>query len=209
MEKVDVLLPPAFKPSGVIKSRQSAITDGDWIGTFNLWILQSDPIPSIIYQQRSPNSTWEPNKLDVSVGGHYQAGEKMGDGLREAEEELGCKYDPSQLTYLGRKLNVNTNIHGNICHYVTEIFFIIDNSALETYDLQKDEVTAIFSCPIPELFKVHTSQYSFNCSGLDAEKKPCKITVNAEVFPYNWDAYHFKIALLAERFLKGEANILY
>ena len=76
MEKVDVLLPPAFKPSGVIKSRQSAITDGDWIGTFNLWILQSDPIPSIIYQQRSPNSTWEPNKLDVSVGGHYQAGEK-------------------------------------------------------------------------------------------------------------------------------------
>ncbi|MBU1110766.1 hypothetical protein KKB83_04060 [Patescibacteria group bacterium] len=28
-------------------------------------------------------------------------------------------------------------------------------------------------------------------------------------FPFNWDNYHFKIALLADRFLKDEKNLIY
>jgi hypothetical protein len=42
-EKVDVLIPPGFKKSGEIKTVRQAIADGDWLGTFNLWIVQTDP----------------------------------------------------------------------------------------------------------------------------------------------------------------------
>ena len=73
-EKVDILLPPAFEPSGIIKTKRQAIADADWIGTFNLWIVQRRPVPALVYQIRSPGSNWAPIMLDVTVGGHYQAG---------------------------------------------------------------------------------------------------------------------------------------
>jgi hypothetical protein len=57
MEKVDILIPPTFKKSGKIKTLSQAWDDEEWIGTFNLWILQDSPQPAIIYQQRSPKSS--------------------------------------------------------------------------------------------------------------------------------------------------------
>jgi len=66
MEKVDILIPPTFEPSGQTKVLKQAWADEDWISTFNLWVVQSKPVPAILYQQRSSNSSWEPNKLDVS-----------------------------------------------------------------------------------------------------------------------------------------------
>lgn len=76
MECVDILIPPLFQKSGDTKPRKQAIADDDWIGAFNLWIIQTDPVPAIIYQQRSPNSTWEPSKLDVSAGGNYSLAQR-------------------------------------------------------------------------------------------------------------------------------------
>lgn len=107
MEKVDILTPPTFKKSGEVKPRNQAWANGDWIGTFNLWIVQDDPMPAIIYQQRSSNSSWAPDKLDVTAGGHYQADETIKGGLREVKEELGKDYQFKDLTALGRKLHVS------------------------------------------------------------------------------------------------------
>jgi len=209
MEHVDILTPPTFEKSGVIKPRDQAIADGDWIGTFNLWIIQSEPEPAIVYQQRSPNSTWAPNKLDVTAGGHYQAGETIFDGLREVKEELGKTYDKDQLIYLGRKLHVSPDIHGLTRHNVVDILFVTDNSSLESYNLEKEEVFAIVSCPIKKLIQAHTKKRSFEALALKHDGKKINITISDDSFPYNWDNYHFKIALLAERYLKGEKNLLY
>ena len=106
-EIVDTLLPPTFKKSGQTKDRNQAWNDGDWIGSFNLWILQNDPEPAIIYQVRSSKSSWAPNKLDVTAGGHYTAGETIEDGLREVKEELGKDYNFNNLFSLGRKLHID------------------------------------------------------------------------------------------------------
>lgn len=209
MEQVDILIPPTFQKSGVVKSRNQAVADGDWIGTFNLWILQSDPEPAIVYQQRSPTSTWAPNKLDVTAGGHYQAGESIFDGLREVKEELGRTYGKDQLTYLGRKLNVSPDIYTVNRHTVVEIFFVIDNSPLDAYILEQEEVFAIVSCPINKLIRAHGKKIGFDALALGNDGKKFKISVSTESFPYNWDDYHFKIALFAEKYLKGETNLLY
>src|SRR3989344_343238 len=194
MEQVDLLSPPTFEKSGVVKPRDQAIADGDWIGTFNLWIIRSEPEPSIIYQQRSPKSSWAPNKLDVTTGGHYQAGESIYDGLREVKEELGRTYQIDQLFYLGRKLHVSPDIHGFTRHNVVDIFFVIDNSPLESYELEKEEVFTIAACPIDKLIQVHTEKHPFEVEALKNDKEKIKITINADSFPYNWDNYHFKIA---------------
>ena len=209
MEQVDILLPPTFKKSGVIKSRKEAIEDGDWIGTFNLWIVQTDPVPALIYQQRSPNSTWAPNKLDVSAGGHYQAGETMHDGLREVQEELGRTYRVEDLTYMGRKLFVGPDIRGKMRNNVVDIFFVLDNSPLNTFALEENEVFAVVTCPLDDLLQVHSSVHSFQAQGFTNKLANISITVDKNSFPYNWDNYLYKVALLAQRYIAGEKKLLY
>jgi len=210
MELVDILEPPTFKKSGIAKPRNEAISAGDWIGTFNLWIVQTKPISSVIYQIRSPNSSWAPDLLDVTAGGHYQAGEEIMDGLREVEEELGKKYEKDDLHYLGRKVHISPDVYGHERHNIVEIFITEDNSSLSTYKLESNEVYAVCACPINELIKVHTeNSYLFEVEVVisSGDKKIVKVTKDS--FPYNWDNYHFKIALLAQRYVNGETNLVY
>lgn len=206
---VDILLPPTFENSHKSKTIEQAWDDEDWIGTFNLWIIQSLPIPSIVYQQRSPNSNWAPMKLDVTAGGHYSAGENIKDGLREVSEELGKTYDFDKLINLGRKIHVSPDTKNRERHNIVHIFMVIDNTTLDKYFLQKSEVHAIVTCPIEELVKVHTTNHSFIAKGFDNNNNNFEIEVNKDSFPYNWDNYHFKIVLLADRLIKGDKNLIY
>jgi len=210
MEKVDILTPPTFEKSGITKPIKQAWDDENWIGTFNLWILQSKPTPAIVYQVRSLKSSWAPGKLDVTAGGHYSAGEELFDGLREVEEELGKKYKKEELTYLDRKMHVSPDVNGKMRQNIVDISFILDNSPLSTYVLEEAEVYAISSLPIAELIKVHTKPgYQFQARALAVGGSTIKLNVQKDSFPFNWDNYHFKIALLADRFLKGEKNLIY
>ncbi len=209
VEYVDILTPPAFEKSGVVKQKDEAIKNEDWIGTFTLWILQSSPTPAIIYQQRNPDKLWEPGKLDLTVGGHYQAGETIFGGLREVKEELGKVYKENELTYLGRRLYVGPDTNKHVRHNVVDIFFATDNSPLPSYILQTEEVFALVICPIQKLLEVHTKKTSFIAHGLNNKGEKISIPVSIDSFPYNWDNYHFKIAQLANRYLKGEKNIIY
>ncbi len=210
MEKVDILKPPSFEKSGIVKTIEQAWNDQDWIGTFNLWIIQNSPVPAIVYQQRSPKSNWAPSKLDVTAGGHYSAGEEIMDGLREVREELGKDYNSSDLVHLGRKLHVSPDTKERMRQNVVEIFMVVDNSPLENYKLQEAEVYAICICPLDELIKAHTkNDYFFIAKGFDNTGQKLEIKVDKESFPYNWDNYHLKIALLAEKLVKGEENLIY
>jgi isopentenyldiphosphate isomerase len=209
-EQVDILAPPLFKPTGEVKGREQAYRDGNWIGTFNLWIVSRAPEPSIVYQQRSPNSTWAPNLLDVTAGGHFQAGEKLTDGLREVDEELGKHYAPSQVTFLGRKMYAGFNTNGTSHNNIVDIYMVEDNVPLSSYKLEEFEVYALCKCPVKELLKAHRDQtYTFTAKALTAEGKEIEITVNKLSFPENWDDYHYKIAVLTDRYFRGEKDLIY
>jgi len=210
MEKVDILLPPTFKKAGITKTLKEAWQNGDWIGTFNLWVLKDNPEASLVYQIRSPQSSWAPNKLDVTAGGHYSAGEEFLDGLREAKEELGRSFDPKMCVYMGRKIHVGVDVNNNKRHNLVDIYFTIDNFPLNDYVLEKNEVYAICECPIEELIKVHTIiGHTFQTIIHTNMGERAEYIVNKESFPYNWDDYHLKIALLAKRFLAKESNLIY
>jgi hypothetical protein len=210
MELFDTLKPPFFEKTGLTKDINQALADHDWLGTFNLWIVQRQPVPSIIYQQRSPNATWEPLKLDVSAGGYYGAGETLQDGLREVREELGKVYDFSGVAILGRRLNVSLDTKQRVRQTVVDIAIIEDDAPIETYGLQPEEVHAIFVCPVDELLRVHTEKdYSFTASGLNNKKERTGLLVQKNSFPKNWDNYHYKMATIVKRFLDREKDIVY
>jgi isopentenyldiphosphate isomerase len=209
-ERVDVLTPPLFIPSGVVKTREQAYNDGDWVGGFNLWVFTKDPVPSIIYQQRSRQKQWAPGLLDVAAGGHFLAGEKLLDGLREVKEELGKDYAREALHYLGRSLFVIVDVNGRNLNEIVELYMIEDDNPLQSYVLQKEEVAAIFSCPIQEVLRVNREPgYEFTAHGLNNDGAATKLVVNKESFPENWNNYHYKMAVLADRYFKGETELLF
>ena len=209
-ERVDILSPPLFEPTGVVKTRQQAYQDGDWIGTFNLWIVSRTPEPAIIYQQRSPDRSWAPNLLDVTAGGHLLAGERLTDGLREVDEELGRHFDTDQVTFLGRKLYVGFNADGTAKNNVIAIYMVEDDAPLSTYVLQQEEVYALCACPVAELLRAHeNADYTFTVTGVAADNKKIDITVGKESFPENYDDYHYKMAVLVDRYFRGDKNLLF
>lgn len=209
-EHLDILQPPDFLPSGVVKTRDQAMKDGDWVGIFNLWIVARSPVPSIIYQQRGPDRSWGPNLLDVAVGGHYQASETKLDGLREAEEEVGKHYKEADITYLGRKMHVGESTDSGQKKNIIELYLVEDNSPLESYNLDPKEVHAICSCPVAELLKVHHDpSYSFPVDAIRHDGQPFSLTVRKDSFPHNWDDYHYKIAMLASRYFDGDTQLMY
>ncbi len=206
-ELVDILYPPRFEPNGTIKTLRQAWEDEDWTGTFNLWIIQSDPVPSIVYQVRSPNVNWAPGKLDVSCAGHYNAGETKFEGLvREAHEELGlADIKEKELVYLGRRLNVSPSTDGHTHKTVIDVYFMQKDLPIKDMVLEAEELYAITSLPILELEKVWANKnYSFNAKAYNLKGDEIEVKVQQDKFPYNWDNYHYKIAKLAKRFLAGE-----
>jgi len=77
------------QPLGLAKERALVHRDGDWHRSIHLWIVRTGG--GLIFQRRSAaKDTW-PNRLAVSVGGHYAAGEGLLEVLREAREEIGLE----------------------------------------------------------------------------------------------------------------------
>ena len=210
MDKVDILLPPEFNKSGVVKTREQAISNGDWLGGFHLWVIRTKPQPALLFQRRSPKKPTFPNLLDVSAAGHYLAGENVKDGLREVKEEIGKNYDFNQLTYLGKKIFVDFDRQGRKLQTVNDVFFTIDNSPLSTFTLQKQEVASLLIIPLSDLKAVFTkANYQFVSSGILQNHQPITDKISKSNFVKNWDHYQYKIALLSEKFIAGERNLLY
>jgi hypothetical protein len=148
----------------------------------------------------------------VTAGGHYDAGESIEHGLREVREELGKDYAFEELHYLGKKLYLRDQ-PGRKLRYAVDVFIILDNAPLTTFTLQRDELEGLYSCPIKDLIRAHTEPgYSFIAEGIQFngdELVPGEISVTKSLFPFNWDNYHFKMALISERFLRGEPYLIY
>lgn len=189
---VDVLLPPMFQPSGITKTIEASIKDGDWIGGFHLWIYTKSSEPTVLLQVRSQKSRIAPGKLDVSVGGHYDAGEQGLDGLREAKEELGLTILPEQCCFWGQRLFADVDAQGRqrkfaMSTYVAEC----NNIALGDITPQPGEVSGVYSVPIKPLLAVlYRQQTQLVATGVDESGRPSEITIRHEAFYHNPDNYH-------------------
>ena len=76
--------------------------------------------------------------------------------------------------------------------------------------MDKEEVHALCICPIDELIKAHRDpSYRFSAKSLLATGEGRNVDVSKASFPENYDDFHYKMALLADRYLKGEQDLVY
>ncbi len=207
IEHVDVLAPPRFEPSGVVKPVVDAINNGDWLGVMNLWIVR--PGPTLLYQERPPGG-WAPGKLDGSVGGYYRAGESGLDCLREAEEELGWKCPPENVTLIGQHLSVGVDSLDRERRLVVTVLMTYDELPLSRFILDPKEVPAIYEISVIDVIRAFENPkksfraYGLTCDGRSVEKMAC-----ADDFSYVFGGYHLKIAHIARRFANGDRQFYY
>jgi len=196
IEKVEILAPPRFEPTGEVKTAKQAIADGNWLSSVNFWLYTRSPEPSLICQFRSPYALWEPGKLDlVAAAGHYKVGEKGLDGLHELHEELGVKIPKSAFQLFGRKLNVGVDAKGNERRWHITVYTAEYTGTIQDMKLQEYEVHGVFQVPLKPLMQVlHGELESFEVHGLDAHRQPLAYTITADCLPYNFDDYQQKMA---------------
>jgi isopentenyldiphosphate isomerase len=107
MEILDILDCTGRK-TGRTVPRDEAHRTGAWHGAFHcLIIYEREGGNYALFQLRSVQKLIAPGRFDVSVGGHYAAGEgAVGAGPREIKEELGLDVAFGELLPLGRRVFV-------------------------------------------------------------------------------------------------------
>lgn len=146
----------------------------------------------------------------MSAGGFYLAWEEFKDGLREVQEELWKDYQSEDIHYLWRRAYVGNQVDWGRRNNIVDLWIIIDNTDLKTYTLEPREVYAIASVSIDELIKIYTIEwYTHEIKILTATWHTETKVISKNDFPYNRDNYHFKMALMAKKFIDGEENLIY
>lgn len=110
------------RPLGETKARRLVHKDGDWHRSLHIWVVISGPAPLLVFQKRSAGKDTWPGALDVSVSGHYRAGESLAEALREAEEEIGVGLGESDVVRLGMRRRSDRSRAGHADNEVQDIF---------------------------------------------------------------------------------------
>lgn len=134
--------------TGQTATRAVCHRDGLWHRGVVVHVVSPDN-NRILLQKRSDTKRLWPGLWDLAAGGHVDAGEfSYQAALREAEEELGLKYDSSELVFIGstrsqQDINDIRNRHFN------DYFVLYKDFDPKTLTLDPAEVTEIkwFSYP--------------------------------------------------------------
>lgn len=170
-EPLDVL-DEAGNPTGVTKRRSQVHLDGDWHRALHLWIVRESDL--VVLQRRARGKDLAPLKVDVTVGGHYRAGETFLDVLREAEEELGLEVRPGQLTYL---TTARSERHypemdpPRIDREHHDVYVLRDDRPLEGYTLAAAEVETLYEVPVDAAIALFESGAPVPVYGFDSQRR--------------------------------------
>lgn len=155
-------------------SRQEVHREGLWHQTFQCWILtDAEDGPALLFQRRHPDKDTYPGMLDISCAGHLQASERVEDGNRELEEELGLVVPFEQLISCGIYRSDKCIKPGLIDREFCHVYGFRSNQALASYRLQGDEVTGLYRVFIHDVLRlVHglTSQETIEVVGVEPDE---------------------------------------
>ena len=158
------------RPLGRERPRELVHRDGDWHRAFHCWVVTQRPPhplsgrqrgdfgggqapalrvrgPHLVLQRRSlEKETW-PGLWDVSVGGHYRAGEGIDGGLREIGEELGLVVCAEELLHVGWRREEVFYPNGLIEREIQDMYFL--HRDVQAVELRPEpaEVTAVALVP--------------------------------------------------------------
>ena len=198
-------------PLGIVKERAQVHRDGDWHRVFHCWLVHPRG-PSLLLQLRATNKETSPGLWDVSVGGHYSAGEGVEGGLREIQEELGLTVSRDELTQIGwHRWEDFFSSNGLIEREVADIFFLLRRVRLADLRPLAEEISAIAFVPASALRGLSEGNLTqINVSARAAEDGrlfPAEINLGSLVPRNGEHGYYGKAARFAEVFARGEARV--
>ncbi len=159
-----------------------------------------------LFQKRSRKKKIAPDRFDVSVGGHYAAGEGPETaGPREIREELGLDVKFSDLVPLGRRVFVYCFTPGVREYEFQDVYLLPSVVQPGELALQDDEVDAVLELEVEQGIGLMSGKKGavegtlFRRGGTGET-----VTVAAEDFVSCLDNYYLKFLLIAKRYLRGE-----
>lgn len=162
------LLDESGTPTGERKPRDAVHRDGDWHRSLHVWIVKERRY--VLLQRRAEHKALEPGKVDVSVGGHFQAGEALPQVLREAEEELGLQVSPAQLRYL--ETRAAERIYPNtVDREFQETYLMHCDQPLEHYTLNPREVYVLYEVPLSDAIALYKYGQYVAAAGFDCYQR--------------------------------------
>ena len=197
--------------TGEVISRDEAHRTGAWHGAFHCIILSSrDGRGQALFQKRSERKKIAPNMYDVSVGGHYAAGEEAkAAGPREIREELGLDVRFTDLLPLGRRVFVYYFTPGVREHEFQDVFMLVRDIRPDALVLQKEEVDGVLEMDVEQGIALFSGERSIvECSLYRSEAPGERVRVSVDDFVPCIDNYYLKLLLLARRYLNGERRLL-
>lgn len=188
------------------KSRDDVHREGLWHQTFHCWIIR--PSNKILFQLRGDVKIY-PHQLYVSAAGHISAGEAIEDGIREIKEELGTDVEFNNLKKVGVFEQIIDIPLGKGMYYnreFTHVYFLKDNTPLDQYTLQPEEVDGVYELDINDGFKLFNDEVKeVSMQGFSRERAMLEtITVTKANFVKRSSSYYNKLFIMAERFINGE-----
>ena len=164
-EQFDILT-SAGAPTGETKPRGEVHRDGDWHRSFHLWIVKNGT--HVLLQRRSVSKDLEPGKVDVSVGGHYSAGETLAEVVREVEEELGLFVRPDDLHFLETR-QVERRYENAVDREFQDIYALKNDQPLDHYYLTCNEVSVLYEIAIDKAIELYRDGGFAPVSGFDCQ----------------------------------------
>jgi isopentenyldiphosphate isomerase len=190
-------------------TKSEARKNGSWIQSIHAWIINPCDNGYVLFQKRGKHKKIYPNALDISAAGHYKAGEKIEDGVREISEELGLFVNFNDLVSLGIKLDIG-KADENIIHEFCHTFFLKSELEPKDYRFIDGEVEGLVKISIEDglaLFGGKTNEimaHGIEWLPENQEYVPISLLINKDLFIPRIDQYYYKIFILAKLFLGGE-----
>lgn len=190
-----------------------ARTKGHWVHSFHCWIVRPSGDGGYLqFQKRGADKDLFPNYLDITAAGHYQAGEKIEDGVREIQEEIGISVAYNDLIPLGIKFDlakINSIINRQFCH----VYLYESQIKADEYKLDLSEVEGMVEISINdglELFSGKTDSVLATGVEYDNKSKEWKhisMQVTKDGFIPRVDSYYYKMLINARNYLRGDEHL--
>jgi len=201
-ELLDVLTEDG-QPTSTTKPRGQVHLDGDWHRAIHIWVVRGQNM--VLLQRRALTKDLEPGKLDVSVGGHYRAGEMFIDAIREAEEELGITFRPGQLEYLHTVKSVREYPDldpPRLDREYQEVYVGRDDRPIDHFRLSPNEVDTVYEVPVKAAIDLFAHGQYTAAAGFDAMGRPSNAVLHEDDLPCQGRGLHVEalqkvLALLA------------
>ena len=212
MEMIDIYT-DRLKHIGVA-SKKEAHEKGYW-HTVITCLAINPKTGTAIYQRKYPKNdasiTNENSQLDISVGGHIQAGESIEQAVREIKEELLEDVSLKELVYLGVRQTAATINNNYIANEFQYIFLYPCQKQLKQYDVSGKEVARLVEINVQDgldlFLKIKSeipAQEMYIENGVQVVQQR---TVNLEHFLQCYqeiDNLFFRLLVAAKRYIDGE-----